>query len=267
MTNYYYPDTNHEDTKVTDSFRADLTDLAGLGVKTIFMEFLEENVPENKELIEHFATCANGRRFMAKSYCACVIEARRLNMKVVGLAHGAYTNINRQREAGFTFRMMGPFDAIAASIIERNAGTEPYAVFLGSGHWPLLSYLLPGMQLRIQVQESMPTFADIKESETFLVSAHQVAKIISRGASEATFIARGCKGAKALDTIAAQWQAASEYVEVYAMAQDKLGVPPDMTQINYMIAKRGARFSGVQTATEAQLRIASNPSVPYKVTK
>jgi hypothetical protein len=266
MTNYYYPDTNHDDKKVAEAFLADLTPLTRLGVKTVFMEFLGIDVPEDKDLIEHFADCSGGRRHMGSTYCNIVREARRLGLRVIGLALGGYSTIGRQFDAGLTFRMMGPFDAITAAIIGMKSGTEPYVVFLGSGHWPLLSFFLPGMQLRVPVQESMPKFTDILRSETYLVSAHQVAKTISRDASESTFLARGCEGATALARLAEEWQAANEYAEIYQTAQDKLGVPPDITQINYMIAKRGLRILTLRSPNAA-LTITSNPSPPFTVKK
>jgi hypothetical protein len=49
---------------------------------------------------------------------------------------------------------MGPFDGVAAWFIQKHTTNEPFVVFLGQGHWPMLKYFIPTLEAAVPFNES-----------------------------------------------------------------------------------------------------------------
>jgi hypothetical protein len=239
VPNYFYPDTDHDDPRITNAFAAALPGLYARGVRTVYMEFLAEIVPTDDQLTEHFATCSGGRRGMAPTYRRAVAEARRLGMRVIGLTRQSYPGLARRSVAeNFAFRMMGPFDAVTASVIKRTAGPAPFVVFLGSGHWPILSHYVPGLQLIGNLNEPLPQLGAVPGSEGKMWWAQKEGDDASGGGSTNVVLEVGCAHAIALDSVVAKCAGTDDLGLLIRLAEDRLGVPPDILQINYLLAKR-----------------------------
>lgn len=154
MPALFFPDPNHESEEPIKNMLGELKFLAEKRYKTLFLEFLLPTPPESKEdLVEQFADCAAGRRYMAKAYVSLALTARDLGMKVVGLSLDDYYNVAKMNQSKFAkarlaFRWLGCFDAVAAELIRQFATSpEDYVVFLGAGHWPHLSQRLDSLEL------------------------------------------------------------------------------------------------------------------------
>jgi len=239
VANYFYPDTDHNDFKIANAFRARLQGLAQQEVKTVFMEFLPEIVPEGDDLIEHFATHSGGRRYMASSYLGIVHEARRLGMRVVGLSRPQYPALGRLAPAqNLGYRMMGPYDGVAACDIKRTAGASPYVIFLGAGHWPILSHFITGLQLLVGLNEKLPELADVEGCNMTLWGAQKVADDLSGRGFSKVVLEAGCAHRGELDSLVERCNGTEELGRLLEMARDKLGKSPDILQINYLLAMR-----------------------------
>lgn len=239
MKGFFYPDTNHDDPEIIKRFCEALPKLKEQGVSVIFLEFLYETVPADSQMTEHhFAYCSGGRNGMAKSYLTIVDLARELEMEVIGLSRQGYYEISRSGMAqSFAYRLMGPFDGVAAWVIKAHASNKQFVVFLGSGHWPMLKHFLPTLVPVVEINESPVDPSELKESVKYLPEMIGNADRFSSGAFSASVTALDTEYSKIIDGILRQRNQNDTLDMLMAMFQDKVGLPPTAIQLNYLIVR------------------------------
>lgn len=238
MKGYFYPDTDHNDPKIIRDFCAYLPALQQQGIRVVFLEFLFEAVPADEQMSEHFITCSGGRRGMTKFYIEIVRLARKLKMEVVGLSRPGYFELSRSSPAqSFAYRLMGPFDGVAAWVIKKYADNRPFVVFLGSGHWPMLKHFLPGLAQAIQFEQEPVDPAKYTDSVIHMVDMIDLADRFSQGAYSANVLASDVEHAPIIEGVLRQYGRSEAVATLMQIFQDKVGLPPTTIQLNYLIAR------------------------------
>ena len=239
MAGYFYPDTDHDNPKVTNAFCAQLSALAQRGVKVVFLEFVGSKIPPDAEAFkEYFAECSGGRRLMAASYHALVRRAEELGMKVLGLHHSKYAEMRRgSMVANMSFRNLGPFDGAVATILRKFENGAPFVIFLGAGHWPLLSHYVKSLQLVVPCNEALTKLSDVPGSEETILKAQEVAEEITTKKYGALVLDAGCEGKETLDNVVRYCSGAEDVARLLVLATAALKSSPDILQINYLLTK------------------------------
>ncbi len=238
MAGYFYPDTDHDNPRIADAFRAKLVELHQKGVKPVFLEFLPAKVPEADLSLEHFVDNSGGRRHMAPSYLSIVQEARRLGMKVIGLSHPSYLKMSRVApRKSLCYRILGPFDGAVACMIKHLAGATPYVIFLGSGHWPILSHYIDGIQPLVALNESLPALKEIQDGEKNLLEAQTHADSLTRQDCGTLVLDAGCRDQLVIDHVVKRCRGSEDVDRLLTMTQAALGYVPDILQVHYLLTK------------------------------
>lgn len=239
MAGYFFPDTNHEETSSINNFCDRLQSLKEAGVSVIFLEFFYEEVPVSLEqLREDFSYCSGGRNAMFAHYIKIVEIARKLDMEIVGLSLAGYYSLSRnQPETSLVYRLMGPFDGIATCIINRRAIGKSYAVFLGSGHWPVLKCFIPTLNPLVDIAEELVDPKTIDPTNEQLPLAQALANRWSRDRFLNLVIGLKPRHWQVIDGILRDRDSTDDVESLMVKWQDKAGVPINVIQLNYMLAK------------------------------
>jgi hypothetical protein len=95
-------------------------------------------------------------------------KGRRMLLLITAMYLGA-TVVHAQNATWLANPGSGDFDTgTAAWFIQKHTTNEPFVVFLGQGHWPMLKYFIPTLEAAVPFNESPLKFVEVKSGVGYL---------------------------------------------------------------------------------------------------